>query len=253
MSRTLKSITFTIRESLVNRFLALLCAGDVLNAIGPMTLPLIEIAKAMTVVQYLKRIVLRSKAEFTLVEFNAGLGLTGVLAAHLFPMLKKVLCYNHRVPGSPLRFYENVKRFQFKEGSIPLFDKDGVMKPESARFYKEFREQFGESDNVILMCTNADARMIKCLTAIYNSELFIQRLIIVPNEQSTASIELPKEIYLDEEAEQCITGHAFAKGLQGGEFFIPGHKADALPALGMIVASKNKKKKGKVAEKKADA
>ncbi len=70
----------------VDQFLALNCAGDVLNAVGKINKPEKEISESMAIVKHLKEIVLKEPNRYEIFDLCAGNALTSILIAHLLPV-----------------------------------------------------------------------------------------------------------------------------------------------------------------------
>lgn len=81
-------------RSLVDKFLSLRCAGDVLESLQPLNGETSrKITEAMALIDVVRPLILRHKGEYKLVEVCAGEPVTAVIAAHLLPveMAKAIL------------------------------------------------------------------------------------------------------------------------------------------------------------------
>lgn len=90
----------------MDQFMTYKCAGDVLNATGPMKNGPKEVSEAMAMCNQFRRITLDDPMEWTLLDLCAGNGLTGLLAAHLLPF-KEVFAVDLRPKSVPA----TVKRY----------------------------------------------------------------------------------------------------------------------------------------------
>ena len=97
------------QTSYITRFLNLKCAGDVLNAACPINGIEKEITESMSVVKYLKDIVMKSPGKYTLYDMGAGNALTSIIAAHLLPV-KHVFAIDKKVPK---RNWSQVRKFTY--------------------------------------------------------------------------------------------------------------------------------------------
>lgn len=70
--------------SILNYFLELKCAGDVLNSVYPFLNPEKEITESMAIVKKLKKILITNPNKYTVFDFCAGNCLSSSLIAHLF-------------------------------------------------------------------------------------------------------------------------------------------------------------------------
>ena len=68
-------------------FLSLRCAGDVLEAVYPINKPEKEISESMALITAIRGKVLREPGRLVVIDLCAGNALTGLLAAHLLPVL----------------------------------------------------------------------------------------------------------------------------------------------------------------------
>ena len=73
-------------KSLVDKFLSLRCASDVLESVGPMPAATREISEAMILIDAIKGFVLKEKTQRRVLHFCPTYPLAGVLAAHLLPV-----------------------------------------------------------------------------------------------------------------------------------------------------------------------
>jgi len=102
-------------NDLVDQFLSLRCAGDVLNSVTPMNNPGKEITESMALLGYAKNLALKYPMELTLWDLCAGNALTGILAAHYLPF-KHVIAVDRKPHSRP--GYKNVKRWEYRQGEI---------------------------------------------------------------------------------------------------------------------------------------
>lgn len=74
-------------KSLVDKFLSLRCAGDVLESLQPLNGDVTRrIAESMALIEAIRPLVLKQRGEWKLMEFGVGIPLTSVIAAHLLPI-----------------------------------------------------------------------------------------------------------------------------------------------------------------------
>jgi len=73
--------------SVLNYFLELKCAGDVLNSVHPFLNPEKEITETMAIVKKLKKTLITNPNKYTIFDFCAGNCLTSSLIAHLFKIV----------------------------------------------------------------------------------------------------------------------------------------------------------------------
>ena len=109
------------KQTYTCEFLALKCAGDVLNIVSPLgSRAEKEISETMAIVKRLRPILLPQPMKLTLVELCAGNALTSVLASHLLPVLK-VRAYDIWKRG---RHWFRCDRFTYHQADIkaPGFD-----------------------------------------------------------------------------------------------------------------------------------
>lgn len=98
------------RRLYLEQFLGFRCAGDVLNAVGPMKEGPVAISQAVALFRAIRPEVMRKPNEYQLVELCAGNAIASVLAIHTLP-LKHAFAYNAREPK--LAEFKQVKRFDF--------------------------------------------------------------------------------------------------------------------------------------------
>ena len=98
-----------VRTPYLSRFLNLKCAGDVLNATCPINSIEKEITESMSIIRYLKNIVMKSPGKYTLYDMGAGNALTSVIAAHLLP-IKHAFAVDRKVRKRP---WERVREFTY--------------------------------------------------------------------------------------------------------------------------------------------
>lgn len=103
--------------SLVNDFLSLKCAGDILNVCSPINNPEKEITEAMAVVKRIRPIVLSEPNKYSVVDMAAGNGLVGVITAFLLPVREVVA-----VDILPrVRKWETVRKFSYRLSRVQDF------------------------------------------------------------------------------------------------------------------------------------
>lgn len=74
-------------KSLLDKFLSLRCAGDVLESVQPLTGDVTRrICESMALIEAIRPLVLKHRSEYRLVEFCYGAPLTSIIAAHLLPI-----------------------------------------------------------------------------------------------------------------------------------------------------------------------
>jgi hypothetical protein len=99
----------------LEEFFSLKCAGDVINAVTPLTRATKEITEAMGVVRHLKSFFLQHPMERKLVDLAAGNALTAIIAAHLLPVKQSVAVdKNPRLRAG----YAKVDRFMYENMDI---------------------------------------------------------------------------------------------------------------------------------------
>ena len=70
--------------SIINYFLELKCAGDVLNSVYPFLNPEKEITESMAIVKKLKKVLINNPNKYFIFDFCAGNCLTSSIIAHMF-------------------------------------------------------------------------------------------------------------------------------------------------------------------------
>ena len=109
----------------LEEFFSLQCAGDVINAVTPLTRATKEITEAMGVVRHLKTFFLGRMRPWTLspmgdvdlVDIGAGNALASILAVHLLPV-HHALAVDKKKRDRP--GYANVQRFCYIESDVFL-------------------------------------------------------------------------------------------------------------------------------------
>ena len=100
---------------LIDEFLSLKCAGDVMNAAGPVRKAAKELSEAMSLIHAVKSIILREPMKYHVVDLCAGNALTSLIAVHLLPILSATaIDIKPRARGSHLE----VKRFRYVIGDV---------------------------------------------------------------------------------------------------------------------------------------
>ena len=102
----------------LEQFFSLKCAGDVLNAVAPVTNGAKEITEAMSAVRALKPIMLHEPMKYGLLDLCAGNALGSILAVHVLPVRWAVAV--DKTPRA--RHHEIVKRFEYVEGDVTDLD-----------------------------------------------------------------------------------------------------------------------------------
>ena len=107
--------------SYVKQFMALRCAGDVLDACGPFKNGEKEINESMAVLQRVRRIVLAEPMKYTLVDLCSGNALTPVLAVHYLPIVKAyaVDINPHERRWDKVRRFEHLHRLSRRRAGCP--------------------------------------------------------------------------------------------------------------------------------------
>jgi len=112
----------------LKEFLALRCAGDVLNATHPVSKAAKEITEAMAVVKRLKSWAIQHPMELILWDLCAGNALTGILAAYLLPF-KRVIAVDRK--RRKRQGYQNVRRWEYRECDVseilPEIDSNSIL------------------------------------------------------------------------------------------------------------------------------
>jgi len=109
------------KSNYVERFLKMRCAGDVLNAVGPISNCLKEITESMAIINKIRPLILNNPMKYSLIDLCAGNCLTSIIAAHLFP-LKHVVALDIRKKNQDR--FKPVTRFFYVEKNI--YDKDVI-------------------------------------------------------------------------------------------------------------------------------
>lgn len=144
------------KKSLVSEFLSLKCSGDVLNIAHPINKSEKEISEAMSLVQIIKRHVLNTPMEYTLIDMCAGNALTGLISAFLLPV-KEVIAVDIR-PRK--RKWELAKRFKYVTSDI-----DDYKIPDG---------------KIILTASHACKGLAKKIINMYNNNNNIEALVLMP-------------------------------------------------------------------------
>ena len=140
-------------KSLLDKFLSLRCAGDVLESLQPLDGDITRrIKESMTLIEAIRPLVLKHyKGEYKLMEFCSGVPLTAVIAAHLLP-IEHATAYVRRPKG----LIKNLERVQhlkcmdivLAQNSIP--GKTIVVAPSANTKYAE---------TIVDICRESDAPM----------------------------------------------------------------------------------------------
>ena len=150
--------------SYVKQFMALRCAGDVLDACGPFKNGEKEINESMAVLQRVRKIVLAEPMKYTLVDLCSGNALTPVLAVHYLPIVKA-----YAVDINPHeRRWDKVRRFEYLQADIT--------KP---RFMGALLDDVIRSDNVILTAVHP-CSLARKVAEIYQMHAQIRHAVILP-------------------------------------------------------------------------
>lgn len=105
-------------RSYLDEFLSLRCAPDVLEAVHPLRRPEKEISESMALVAAVRGRLLASTLTPTLLDLCAGNALMGIIAAHLFAKLGRVVAVDKR---QHFRVgFSAVKSFEYRQGDITL-------------------------------------------------------------------------------------------------------------------------------------
>jgi hypothetical protein len=250
-------------STMIGRFLSFMCAGDVLNAVGPMSNPQREITRAMIAIQHLKRILLRNEEEYTLIELNPGLGLTGVLAAHLFPTLKGTYCFsnNSKIPTSFEKLYaikkmgvdpgdafHEVRNLKFVAGNFNFssFTGDSTV-GDLAETWNLFRDSgIDAQESHILLCTNAHPAIVGFLAALlkfmpslsYPSSMFKHAIIIPTASKLPEPDDMPEPLKGIPELKETFWVDRVTKLVKG---YFSNYKGSLLPMGGTILYPKKVK------------
>lgn len=75
------------KRSYVDEFLSLRCASDVLEAVQPLRDPVKSISESMALISAIRGLCLKRPRAVTIIDVCSGDALTGILAAHLLPVL----------------------------------------------------------------------------------------------------------------------------------------------------------------------
>lgn len=109
----------------VKEFLSLNCSPDVLGAVGPTGNLVKEITESMAILKRIRSTVLQNKMKYGLVDLCAGNALTGIMAAHLFPV-REVVAIDKR--DSYKDRTSAVKRFSYQQADIFGLEDNPAMK-----------------------------------------------------------------------------------------------------------------------------
>jgi hypothetical protein len=102
-------------NSYISEFLALRCAGDVLNIVNPLgTKAGKEISEAMAIIHALRSVVLREPMVYSVYDLCAGNALASVTAVHLLPV-KHAVAYDK---NRRKRAWDKVDRFDYIEFNV---------------------------------------------------------------------------------------------------------------------------------------
>jgi len=101
--------------TLVDQFLSLKCAPDVLAACGRIHNPSKEISEAMALIKVIKGPILREPMKWHLVDLCAGNALTSLIAVHLLPVATSTAI---DIKPREKKGYLSVKRFMYIKGDV---------------------------------------------------------------------------------------------------------------------------------------
>lgn len=99
---------------LVDQFLKLRCATDVLEAVHPLNSAVKEISESMSLIQAIRSPILNNPGRWRVIDLCAGNALTGVIAAHLLPVRHVVAI--DKYPRE--RQYYRVNQFEYVQDDI---------------------------------------------------------------------------------------------------------------------------------------
>lgn len=106
------------RQGYVSEFLALRCAGDVLNVVSPLGAKAKkEVTESMSIIHAMRSLVLPVPMKYALVDLCAGNALTSVLAQHLLPIKRSVAVDKRRRKRS----WSRIRGFEYVNCSIEEF------------------------------------------------------------------------------------------------------------------------------------
>lgn len=71
------------KQSYIDEFLSLKCAGDIINISAPVQNMVKEVQESMAIIKYIKKIYLRSKKKYIVLDLCAGNALTSIIARFL--------------------------------------------------------------------------------------------------------------------------------------------------------------------------
>ena len=101
--------------TLVDQFLSLKCAPDVLAACGGIHNPSKEISEAMALIKVIKGPILREPMKWHLVDLCAGNALTSLIAVHLLPVATAIAV---DIKPKRQKGYMGVQRFDYLKADI---------------------------------------------------------------------------------------------------------------------------------------
>jgi len=93
----------------LDEFLALKCAGDILNIINPVQSICKEISESMSIIKRIRGDLLENKLFYTIYDLCAGNALTSIILAHLLPV-KKCIAIDKR---ERFRKWDRVNKFKY--------------------------------------------------------------------------------------------------------------------------------------------
>jgi hypothetical protein len=103
-------------KSLVDKFLSLRCATDVLECVLPLKRPERDISEAMVLLDAIRPVVLKNPGQYKVVDVHADSPIVGVLIAHLLPV-ELVSSYNWREKQK--RDFSKIHHFAARDDDMP--------------------------------------------------------------------------------------------------------------------------------------
>jgi hypothetical protein len=160
--------------SVINYFLELKCAGDVLNSVYPFLNPEKEITESMAIIKKIKKLLITNPDKYTIFDFCAGNCLTSSLIAHMFK-IKHIFAIDKEKRDRPN--FSKIRNFSYNQ-------MDFVEKK------KEVIDYINLSTPTIIIGVHPCSELAQTIIEIYN-ETKTEHLFLMPCCEGKRIFEYP--------------------------------------------------------------
>lgn len=202
-------------QKYIRSFLALKCAGDVLNVVTPVQKMEKEITESMSIIKELKKITLKDPMKYNIVDMCAGNALTSVLSVFTLPV-KKAIAIDIKARK---RRWHLADRFTYWEKDINTYRHE---------LYDVIDE------NSIIIGVHACGNLSNDIIDIYKKS-YAKHLILMPCCQGTLTKKVPLAIQDLIQDKYKVWTWQLAEACDGRFKF---DKSVISPKNGVIIASK---------------